>query len=91
MDLIPRPTSFRQHDGRLGLTNLTPPSGPAEIVELAVEVLGARATGAFGIDDSASDLNELTGPLVVKALVPASRKALGGGVRFAQDGYDIAF
>jgi hypothetical protein len=67
MDLIPRPTSFRQHDGRLGLTDLTPPSGPAEIVELAVEVLGARATGAFSIDDSASDLGDEGYRLVITA------------------------
>jgi succinyl-CoA synthetase beta subunit len=46
---------------------------------------GLAVPSGVVVDDSASDLNELTGPLVVKALVPASRKALGGGVRFAQD------
>ena len=79
MDLIPRPTSFRQHDGRLGLTDLTPPSGPAEIVELAVEVLGARATGAFSIDDSASDLGDEGYRLVITASgVRASARTLTG-------------
>jgi hexosaminidase len=58
MDLIPRPTTLHQHDGHLGHTDLAPPRGPADIVELAVEVLGDRATGTFSLDDSAADLGD---------------------------------
>jgi hexosaminidase len=83
MDLIPRPTSLHQHDGRLGVRELAPPRGPAEIVELAIEVLGDRATGTFSLDESAADLGDEGYRLAVTSTGIRASARTPAGLRWA--------
>jgi hexosaminidase len=50
--LLPRPASLTARDGNLDHPG--EPQGPAEIVALAREVMGERATGTFALSDDAT-------------------------------------